>query len=181
MFMKLWFSDEEKRIYTEDNATYTLLNMGCYVGHRGRDVNETYPACWKLMFVDKDMFHVNDIHIEALVDETGLYSRLIMKCGWLRRIILFEKNNVIYDVIEDTMGIANKRILGEVYLSKNNDLNKKSVSISEYLNQEVSFVSLNGSFLENNPLTNEEIKLFFSKNEELSNDKIDAKTRIKNK
>ena len=179
MFMKLWSSDEEKRIYIDENSTYTVLNVSKYVGHKNCSKNTEIPECWKLMILEKEMFDVNDIRVDALIDEAGEYVRLVMVCGWLKRTILFNKNMVIYDCVENNLGISAKNILGSVYKSINNDFNKKVVQIDEYLNQEVKFISLDGTLLEKNPLTNEEIKTFFAKNEELSNDKLDVKTKIK--
>lgn len=177
--MYLWSSNEETRVYIDGNATYTIVNIGKYVGRNNDFKNQETPEYWKLMVLEKEMFDVNDIRIDALIDETGEYVRFVMVCGWLKRTILFDKDNVIYDCVENTLDIAKKNILGSVYKSKNNDFNKKKVSISEYFSQEVTFISLEGNLLENNPLTNGEIRMFFIKNEELPIEKVDIKTKSK--
>jgi len=175
--MNLMSSDNEKRVYFEDNTIYTVLNMGSYFSNKNCEYNEGVSEWWRLISLDE--MAVDGIHIEATVDEKGFYTRIIMLSGKLRRAILLDEDNVTYDVIKDARKTVGDRTLGDIYLPLNNDKNKRNISLTDYLDQEAEFLSLDGKPLEENTLTNDKVKMFFNKSNELLTDKGEIKIKLK--
>jgi hypothetical protein len=85
--MNLKKEDKNKAVYEmqqEDgtNITFTLLNMGEYVGYNSRDWYEEAPECWETMFIDVDSEEPKKkMHCEFLIDSTGSLMRSILIDG----------------------------------------------------------------------------------------------------
>ena len=80
--MELVREENGKKIFVDGDRSYTMIDMGSYVGHMYRDWYEAAPEVWILMQSDD-----GNSKIESLVDSNGQYIRFVADEGNVRRII----------------------------------------------------------------------------------------------
>ena len=173
--MECILEEKTKRIYQDGNKVYTLLDMGAYVGHRSRQWYEKAPECWRLMFYDEKTEDGKICHAEALVDQFGEYTRLIIEHGSTKRVLMFTMGTVHYDAIDDTSGVKDLLGLGKSYYSLNKDIyDSGRPRINDYLNLEHTFISEDGKVFDKSIPSDSEVVDFFA-----MNDKLISKSRQK--
>lgn len=166
--MELIVNEEKRKIYQQGNKFYTVLDMGDYVGHKSRMVFEESEEYWVLMYYeDKD----NNIKIESLVNEQGLYMRFLMDKNNVRRCIHLHD----YSVYHDSVTTVNKKTavfdLGKSYTALDKqyyDDNQNPLLV--HLNNKPVFYSRHGEIFEDDYVTNDVLIEFLLKNKELVDD-----------
>ena len=158
--MKLVREEKKKKVFTEDNKIYYVLDMGSYVGHKSRQWYSSKPEIWILMASDEQCKDGETLHIEALVDDCGDYMRFIMQKGDIKRVIQLQHGRVYSDTIDDSYS---------TYLCMDGDIySPNQVALDEYLSYEPEF-SLNDSIYEGEIPSNDSLGEFLHSNEKLRN------------
>ncbi len=149
-------NDTKIAIEDDDGTIYTMINMGDYVGHRSRNWYETPSPYWSLMFVDNES---KDLHMEALIDDTGNYIDLKIACGIIKRAIAFKYGSVISDlVMYETDELIPADAYYKVEIDNRIPLNKYLGNTHVYKDEDIVFDGV---------VPNDElIKDFFLKNKE---------------
>lgn len=169
--MNLRIDEETLKIYDindDKKRTYTLMDIGCYVGYRNRDVFDLPTPYWYLMSYDEESLENEKLyHAEALCDEQGHISRLIIEENHIRRIICLQNENVISDTLIDDREVSDKLGIGKIYEGyEHYGYNKSFITLSEYLALEKRFVSGDGCVITEYP-SDERITEYFSNNDQL--------------
>ena len=154
-------------VFNYDNGSYTFVNMGSYVGYRSREWYEKAPSCWKLMFFDENKEEY-PVHIEALVDTNGDYSRILVKQGEFKRVLLLYRSIVDEDTIyeEDPNNLFVSKNTYVAFEDKYRE--KRHFDLESYLGQVPQFVSKSGEIYAGNITSNDLIVNFLNANIELS-------------
>ena len=107
---------EKRKLFQEDGTTYTMLDMGSYVGHRNRPWYKHPAPKWYLMAMDDE---VENVHVETLVDDKGHYIRFLIDKGPIRRVLLLHYGFVFSDTIvvptEEGFGKSYAALDGDAY------------------------------------------------------------------
>ena len=154
-------------VFYNDTERFTFVDMGSYVGHQSREWYEKVPSCWRLMFYDEQKDD-SPIHIEALVDRTGYYLRIIVSQGNVRRVLLMNRNvvdeDMIYEYDSEEFMFPKK-----VYIAfEDKYREQRHPNLQTYLSQEHRFISNDGEVYNGNVSSNSHINNFFESNIELS-------------
>lgn len=160
--MELVREENGKKIFLDGDRSYTMIDMGSYVGHMYRDWYEAAPEVWILMQSDD-----GNSKIESLVDSNGEYIRFVADEGNVRRIIQMDGGKVYNDSIvigADELDGS----MGPSYVAKDGDIySGESEKIEEYLLHQPEFLwdgnPYEGDFPENELFTD-----FMEKNIELN-------------
>ena len=96
--MELIEDSEKRKVYKEEGTTYTMLDMGSYIGHRNRPWYQKPAPVWYLMSMDETT-EKGTTHVESLVDDMGNYIRFIIENGPIRRVILLQGGMVFSDSV----------------------------------------------------------------------------------
>ena len=154
-------------VFRNENESFTFVDMGSYVGHQFRKWNEEPSNCWRLMFYDEKKGN-SPIHIEALVDSTGYYSKIMVCQGHNRRILLLNGLVVDEDKIYE-FDPKDSTFPKSIYIAFEDEYGtKKHPNLNTYLSQKHQFVSSNGESYSGDINSNNYIIRFFMFNEELS-------------
>lgn len=165
-------------VFHNGDEDFTFVDMGNYVGHNSRQWYEQSPNCWRLMFYDDNKAD-QPIHIEALVDSTGSYSKILLQSDNIRRVLLLNGNLVDEDIIYE-MGKDNSFIPKKTYISfEDKYMEKNHPDLQSYLSMNHKFLSNTSEVYNQNNFDNY-IKKFFSYNHELSK-LIDNQESVKSK
>lgn len=130
-------------VFDNETESFTFVDMGNYVGHQSREWYEESPSCWRLMFFDekKEDF---PIHIEALVDSAGYYSRIMICQGNSRRILLINGNVIDEDMICE-FDPEEPLFPKKTYIAFEDQYKEKThPSLQTYLSHKQQFLSHNG-------------------------------------
>ena len=147
--MEIIENDKKEKVLIDkyDNFVkkYVFINMGDYVGYKTRQWYESAPDCFRLMICDQFQDDKIVSHIEALVDDSGEYSRIMVdKYGCFRRVILIDKGMILEDslnkILENGFG-------EEISKSFESDNNFSKVKLRDYL-QEDDILETNDFVLE---------------------------------
>ena len=159
--MELLKEEKDKKVYIEGNKIYTILNVGNYVGYKYREWYEQAKEVWRLIFLDEKQDD-KIIHMEALIDDLGNYTRFLVDDKTSRRIVNISDSLVYSDII------YNKN---NEYISLNEEIySNKRVVIHEYfLNQHI-FKNSNDEVFEGELSNNKIINEFLNQNDELVQD-----------
>ena len=163
--MKILLDNVDKKIVQDENKYYTLIDMGIYIGHRSREWWEEAPKEWRLMFYEDE----DGLKIDALVDDIGDYSRIILEKDDVRRVLQLRGNFVIEDSVYDE-----KEGIDNIYISKSID--SKPVMIDDYLKENHSAYLDGKTFNEEIP-SNESVKSFIEDNDRIIDKVINSKNK----
>ena len=152
-------------IYRNENKEYKFINMGEYIGYNTRQWYESAPVCYRLMAYNESQDD-GVLHIEALIDSIGDYSRLIVKKGIEERVISLSGKFICEDVVY-VMGDSNEFIPRDRYVAFEDDYATK-VKYEDYFGKEKTFVSESGKTYEGEVTKDDYITNFMRKNVELS-------------
>ena len=154
-------------VYKNGEKVYTLVNMKDYVGSRNRDPYENATDCWRLMFYDEKR-EKDTIHIEALVDTSGYYSRIMVVSDKFRRTIMLKGNFVEEDKIFE-MNSENDFIPTSVYVAYEDPFQeKRPLEFDKYIEKKVPFLSEDNKTYSGVVSSNDLIVDFVNSNIELS-------------
>ena len=106
------------------------------------------------------------LHIEALIDSIGDYSRLIVKKGNEERVVALSGRFIAEDVVF-VMGDSNKFIPKDRYVAYDDNYATR-VKYEDYFGKEKTFVSESGQIYESEITKDEYIINLMQKNVELS-------------
>lgn len=159
--MEVINKSDSKIIISDENKLYTFINMGSFVGHKTREWWATPEDYWKLMFLDEVDNEKVVSHIEALINDSGGYIRIISELNGAKRIIQIENNAVYSDVIEVSEISKRYTAIDKEYYD--ND----KVPIFDYFNGDIKFYSDDKKEYEGKIPDNMSIIEFLVKNEEL--------------
>ena len=165
--MELLLDEKNRKMFYDENVGefYTMLDMGCYVDHRNRLWYEKESQVWRLMMVDEKPRNGHYKHIEALIDDMGNYSRIIVEVNNVKRIILLNNGRVFSDSIVSNFSFDG--IKDNSYYVLNEDIySDKLLSSEEYFNNTQNFY-LNGRLFNGGAVNNQFVIDFFNKNNEL--------------
>lgn len=153
-------------VFHNGDEDFTFVDMGNYVGHSSRQWYEQSPSCWRLMFYD-DNKSEQPVHIEALVDSAGDYSRILVHDGNIKRVLLLNGNLVDEDIIYE-MGSDSSFLPKKAYISfEDKFMEKPHPDLQSYLSMEHKFLSNTSEVYNQNNYDNY-INRFFNYNLELS-------------
>ena len=163
--MELIRDEKDKKIYADEGTKlYTMINMGEYIGHSSREWYEDAPEAWRLMFYDEMLKDGKKKHIEALVDELGDYTRIIVELNGSKRILQLSGNWVVSDSV--VTNLSDDDILGDFYTAVNNDSIQRRPRLAEHLSTKQTFTrdgeTYTGDVVDNGLVLN-----FLQKNKEL--------------
>ncbi len=152
--------------YIDGDKKYTMVNMGEYVGHAQREWYEQAPDAWRLMFYDEKTLD-GILHMEALVDQYGDYSRFIIEQGKEKRVIQvtgdYIEEDGVYLFSED--GLFPEK---EYKALERKFGSEPKESLNEYLEEDKEFVSSDGEKYEGVITSQEIVTEFLEKNKELT-------------
>ena len=163
--MKLLVDNVDKKIVQEEDKYYTLIDMGSYIGHRSRNWWEENPEEWRLMFYEDE----NGLKIDALVDDSGSYSRIILEQDGVRRILQLQGDFILEDSVYDE-----KEGINNIYVSKSID--SKPELIEDYLNVEHG-AYLDGKTFDEEVPSNDKVKSFIEDNDRVIEKIINTKNK----
>lgn len=155
--------DEKEKILIDKNddfvKKYVFINMGDYVGYKTRKWYDDAPDCFRLMFCDQ--FQGNKIvsHIEALVDDLGEYSRILIDKDGFRRVILINNGMILEDTVNKVLENGFLEEVSKNFKTKANN-NYSNIKLRDYL-QANDILGTNDfvlQFLDNNEKLLEEFK-----------------------
>lgn len=170
--MNLVLDEKEKKIYKEAGEIdkyYSMLDMGSYVGHQNRNWYDTNPSNWYLMFYDeKTKGQQTLFHAEALVDQYGEYTRLILEEKGYKRVMQLQGEFVTSDIVYDNRNESlDGAWVGKSYIGyEHEDQSKPYPRLSAYLLGDKVFKTEDGAVLHENPNDNR-ITEFLSNNDNL--------------
>lgn len=165
--MELLREEKNKKVFVENYKLYHMLNMGSYVGHRNRSWYASKPAVWILMATDEKCEDGEILHMEALVDDRGDYTRFILQKGEIKRVLQLQNGRVYSDTINDTRNGADPIGLGQTYVAMNGDIySDEQIPLNEYLSYEPEF-SLNGETFDGEVPSNSVIEDFLTRNNQI--------------
>ncbi len=176
--MELLVDNKDKKVFIDDDKYYTMLDMGVYVGYRLRLWYENNPVIWKLMLLDEVSKNGQYKHIEALIDDKGDYSRLLVEINNVKRVILINNGCVYSDSIVSNFsfdGISDDSFYAldeEIY-------SDKIVPLDKYFGGTQSFY-LKGKLYTGEVVNNNLVIDFLNKNNELV-EFIESDKKIKTK
>lgn len=162
--MDIEIREDGRILYRDGNKEYKFINMGEYVGYTTRDWYEEAPECYRLMAYNETQ-EDGILHIEALIDSLGDYSRLIVKKGSEERVIALSGKHVLEDVVyvmEDDEIIPKDR-----YVALENDFEHRR-NIEDYFDNEHTFRSSKGEKYTGEVIKDAYVINFIRKNAELS-------------
>ncbi len=164
--MELIKEEKNKKVFIEDDKVYTMLNMGSYVGHKHRQWYASAPEMWSLMFYDEKRDDGQELHMEALIDDSGNYIRFLVELGGQTRAIQMHNGRVFSDIITDYSTNSNEQ-LGGVFTALDGDIySPNSIPLNDYLFANPNFYS--GDQLYEGELSNNDlIANFVNKDNEL--------------
>lgn len=166
-------------VFNNENESFTFVDMGNYVGYQSRQWYEEAPNCWRLMFYDEKK-EDSPIHIEALVDSTGCYSRIMVCQGNNKRVLLLNGNVVDEDMIFE-MDKENSIFPKKTYIAFEDAYReKKHPDVQAYLSQEHQFISSTGEAYTGNISSDNYINNFLVSNMQLSK-LIDDQTNVRHR
>ena len=133
--MELVREEQSKKIFNDGDTSYTMIDMGSYVGHMYRDWYETPPEVWILMQVDDGQSKV-----EGLVDSDGQYIRFIADLGSVRRVIQLNNGKVYDDSV--VVGIDPfDGTMGPSYIATEKEpYSKDAETVEEYFSHDQEFL-----------------------------------------
>ena len=165
--MELVREEKNKKVFVENNKIYYMLNMGSYVGHRNRSWYASKPAFWVLMATDEKCNDGEVLHMEALVDNRGDYTRFILQKGDIKRVLQLQYGRVYSDTISDTRNGSDPIGLGVTYVAMDGDIySDEQIPLNEYLSYEPEF-SLNGEVFDGDIPSNDTIIDFLNRNSQI--------------
>ena len=165
--MKFEEQENGNLVYSNGNKVYTLVNMKDYVGSKSREWYETAPDCWRLMFYDEQK-QDGLLHIEALVDSNGYYSRIMVVEGNIRRVLMLNGNYVEEDVIFETDS-ENDMYPKTRYVAYEDPFHeKRQPEFDKYLEKELPFRSEENKEYKGSVSSNDYLVSFINANIELS-------------
>lgn len=149
-------------VFHNENESFTFVDMGSYVGHQNRQWYEQSPSCWRLMFYDN-----NEVHIDALVDSIGDYSKIVINSGNIKRVLLLNRNHIDEDSIYE-MDSEDSILPKKTYIAfEDKYIEKAHPDLQTYLSMEQQFLSKTGEVYTGDSFNNY-INRFFNYNTELS-------------
>lgn len=132
--MELVTEDKNKKVYVDGNKTYTMLNMGNYIGYKQRQWYEQSQDIWMLMSYDE-----NNVHIESLIDDLGGYIRFIVSSNGISRVVQLNNGSVYNDSL--VWNVTTDGIAKESYVALDGDIySNNKFRIDEYLSQKQAFI-----------------------------------------
>ena len=142
--------DQNRIVYTNGTTSFIMLNMGEYVGHTSREYYDDVEPVWKLMGYEHHREDGKIEYGEALIDEYGQYSRMMVDIDNIRRVLYFSGQVVLSDDIfvadeePDEFGISSyyNAFTGSIYLQD------RMVSIKDYTARKHEFVNPSGQIYE---------------------------------
>lgn len=159
--------DNGNMVLNNDKGSYTFIDMGNYVGYGSRQWYESPNSCWRLMFFDENK-EESPVHIEALVDTLGDYSRILVEQGDFKRVLMFRGNIVDEDKIFE-------EVPNELFSTKNVYVafedrysEKRHLTLESYFSQAPQFVSKSGEIYDGAIASNDYLIDFLNTNIELS-------------
>ena len=153
-------------LFREGNKAYKFVNMGEYVGHMNRSWDQEAPDYYKLMTYNETK-EDGVLHIEALIDSNGDYTRLIVKKGDAERVVALSGENVLGDVVyitTDEKDLIPKRR----YVSFDGDISNIK-PIKDYFQGVHTFKSKDGEVFTGEVVNDKYVIDFLRKGEELRN------------
>lgn len=138
--------DKNRIVFTDGTTSFVMLNMGDFVGHSNREWYDNVEPVWKLMAYEHCREDGKVEHGEALINEYGDYSRMMIDLDNIRRVLYFNGQIVLSDDIfvadeePDEFGInaVYNAFTGSVYLPD------RMVSIKDYVARTHKFVNSAG-------------------------------------
>lgn len=149
--------NDRRKIYCDsDNDVYELLDMGEYIGHKSRDVFDSIPENFKLMFSSHVLEDGNKVSLRALIDPyVGNYISIKMKKNNEERVITLDNGFVTEDSIYIFDG--DKMFSSKHFKSSLTD----RISVDEYLKTNHKFVDDSGSVFCESSLTIDDLIINF--------------------
>ena len=152
-------------IVSDENTTYTFIDMASYIGHQNREWYEQGPdEEFRLMFAEE----VKDgalLHTEALVDQKGKYMRIMVIGDDAKRVMYLDDDKVRSDTIYqgERDGMTPKEVFNAY------DENRQEIfpNVVEYLSTPKEFVSENNREYVGKLTNGTTILKFLKANEEL--------------
>ena len=140
---------KKKKIFVDKDGNfvkkYIFVNMGDYVGYASRQWYDSVPDCFRLMFCDRFQNDKIVMHIEALVDSSDEYSRIMVdKYDCFRRVILIDKGMILEDSVNK---LSDNGFGDEVIKNFKSNNNFSKVKLRDYL-QEDDILETNDFVLE---------------------------------
>ena len=159
--------DNGNIVVNNDKGSYTFVDMGSYVGYRSRQWYESPRSCWKLMFFDENK-EESPVHMEALVDTTGDYSRIMIEKDNFKRVLMLRGNIVDEDIIieEEPNSLFSTKNTYVAFEDRYRE--KRHFNLEAYLMQSPQFVSKSGEIYTGDIASNEYLTDFLNNNIELS-------------
>lgn len=163
--MELCKDEKTKKVFMEDeNKMYTMFDMGSYVGHKNRPWYAQKPEVWRLMFYDKKLSDGRVIHIEALVDDKGNYTRILVEMDKVRRAIQIINGMVFNDSI---VKFSSDDLYNEGFTFLDGDIySEHKIALEKYLSTSKEF-ELDGEPYAGEVVNDALIIEFLEKNKEL--------------
>lgn len=126
------------------NKEFKFQNMGEFIGTETRNPDEPIPVVYKLMASNEEQPD-GVLHIEALIDPIGNYSRLIISKNLAERIVGFQDGIVMEDKVF-VMGDSNTFVPKDTYIAYEDDFENHR-TIEEYFDgKEKKYISDDGQF-----------------------------------
>ena len=151
-------------LFRDGNKAYKFVNMGEYVGHMSRSWDEASPDYYKLMTYNETS-EDGVLHIEALIDSIGDYTRLIVKKGDTERVVSLSGVTVLGDVVY-VMGDGDDIFPKRKYVAYEGNLENRK-TIQEYFQGKHYFKSKDGEEFTGEVVDDRYVIDFLSKGEEL--------------
>ena len=93
--------------FNGDKYEISFIDMGGYVGYKGRQWYEKPKAFWKPMFAEITTKEGEQIHYEALVDDQGRMMRVLFEEAGCKRVTFFkmqlDENFEIKSIVRDVL------------------------------------------------------------------------------
>ena len=133
--MELVTENEQRKIFRDEETGkfYTMINMGEYVGYRNRDFWQNPNDAWFLMIYDEIKNDKKISHMDALIDQSGNYTRIVLEQNSERKT-MFLRGNMISEVYTEKMNNSEK--------IPNYPYKSKEEKIEEFLNKNQELQSL---------------------------------------
>lgn len=151
--------------YRNGNREFKFVNMGEYVGYNTRNLNDPVPDCYRLMAYNEDQPD-GVLHIEALIDPLGNYSRLIISKNLSERVVVLSGRFILEDYVS-LADDSNEFVPKDKYIAFEDDFESKKL-FEEYLQEAKTFKSDEGKTYSGDLTKDEYITYFLQKNQEYS-------------
>ena len=157
--------EDGRIVFRSGDKEYKFVNMGEYIGYNSRSPYDKVPEVYRLMAYNETQTD-GVLHIEALIDPLGEYSRLIVTKGLAERVLALSGKYVVEDLV-NVMGDSNEFVPKDRYVAFEDDFENKR-EVSEYLGTDKTFKSDSGEVYNGEVTKDSYIQEFMQKNLELS-------------